>query len=348
MNRFGRRKLLKGLGAAGALSALPRSWALAQNPERITVTSYGGVWETAIRDTFAADFTARTGVATDILLGNPNQWLAQVEASPEDPPIDVVVTSVDLAISAGRNGLLERISPEKVPNMVDVPQFFTDICEGWATCFDYGAAGIAYNKERIAEPPKSIVELIERTERGDWVASLPTVSFQPAIQALIWSFNDALGGTLDDISPALDAIKRMKPNTVFWSSVTDFLTQLESGEGDIGIYYDGRVWTAYDAGATWIDFINPAEGAVMTPIAAVKPLNADPIAWEYINSMLSPGPQAAFGEMLNFGMTNSKVQYSELLKARVTPWDQTRFPPVDEMAQYIPMWVERWNKEIGV
>ena len=50
---------------------------------------------------------------------------------------------------------------------------------------------------------------------------------------------------------------------------------------------------------------------------------------------------------MNFGMTNKKVQYSEKVKGRITPWEKTRLPPVDRMAPYISAWVERWNKEIG-
>ena len=86
MNRFGRRKLLKGLGAAGALSALPRSWALAQNPERITVTSYGGVWETAIRDTFARFSDEQIGpLAAALDVAEPEAWRRLVEGSCHDP-----------------------------------------------------------------------------------------------------------------------------------------------------------------------------------------------------------------------------------------------------------------------
>jgi putative spermidine/putrescine transport system substrate-binding protein len=347
MFSINRRTLLGGL-AAGATALVPRSRVFAQaKPSRITVTSYGGIFEGAVRDTFVADFTKRTGVAADIQLGNPNQWMSQVEANPGKPPVDAVISSVDLVIEIGKKNLLEKPTVEKVPNLADIPQYFVDICQGWGVCFDYGSGGIAYHKGRVKNPPKSLRELVDRTAKGEFRASLPTVAFQPALQLLIWSLNDALGGTLDNITPVIDAVKRMKPNTVFWSSVTDFLNHLQSGEADIGLYYDGRVWAAYDSGMTFLDFINPSEGAVMTPIAVVKPTNAPPIAWEYINSMLAPEPQTEFGNRMNFGMTNKKVHYSEKVKDRITPWEKTRLPPVDRMAPYVSQWVERWNKEIG-
>ena len=344
-----RRSVLQGLVGAAAASPFSGLQAYGQaKPDQITVTSYGGVWEGAVRDTFVADFTKRTGVKARIQLGNPNEWISQVEANPANPPIDVIVASVDLALEAGRKGMVEKISVDKVSNLADVPEFFTKVCDGWGTCFDYGAAGIAYHKGRVKDPPKSLKEFVERTARGDWQASLPSIAFQPAVQALVWSLNDIYGGKLDDITPAIDAIKRMRKNTIFWTSVTDFLNHLGSGEADIGIYYDGRVWAAFDAGSTWIDFVNPQEGAVMTPIAVLKAKNAPPIAWEYINSMLGVEPGAVFAERLNFGMTNQKIKYSDKVKNRITPWDKTRFPPVAEMAQYLPKWVEMWNKELGI
>ncbi|MGD9843751.1 MAG: substrate-binding domain-containing protein, partial [Variibacter sp.] len=134
MIKFPRRDFLKAsgaVGAAGLLSAFPNG-AFAQNkPDRITVTSYGGVWETAIRDYFVADFKKRTGVDADVQLGNPNQWISQVKASPNKPPLDAVVATADLIIEAGRAGLLDNIDGAKLANLKDVDKRFVDISEGW-------------------------------------------------------------------------------------------------------------------------------------------------------------------------------------------------------------------------
>jgi putative spermidine/putrescine transport system substrate-binding protein len=316
-------------------------------PRFITVTAYGGVFETALRETFVEDFAKKTGVEARVQLGNPNQWIGQVEASPAKPPLDVIIGATDVVIDAGKKGLLDKPTVEKIPNMADVPKFFVDLCEGWGVCFDYGTIGLAYHKGRVKNPPKSIAEFVERTAKGEWTASIPTVAYGPTTYWVIWNFNDVFGGKNDNIDPAIAAIKRMRPKTVFWSSITDFLNHLESGEADIGLYPDGRVWTAFDSGATWIEFINPSEGGVMTPIGVVKPKNAPNIAWKFIDSMLAPEPQARFAELLNFGVTNEKVKYSDKVKTRITPWKETRLAP-PEIAKFVPQWVERWNKELGV
>ena len=86
MTEFSRRTLLAGMGAA-ALPSLARAQ---DKPAKITVATYGGVFESAMQKTFSKDFTARTGIAAQTQLGNPDQWVSQIEASEAHPPLDVV------------------------------------------------------------------------------------------------------------------------------------------------------------------------------------------------------------------------------------------------------------------
>lgn len=344
-----RRDFLGGMAVIGGAGILPATTGAvrAQSVSKITVTSYGGIWETAVRDCFVADFKKKTGVDAEVLIGGPPQWISQIEANKEKPPIHVLVATPDSAAVAVKAGLVEPITKEKVPNLVDIPQKFIDISLGHGAAFDYGAAGLAYNKERIKNPPKSIKEFVDRTIKGEWKAGLPTIAFAPGPQAFIWSFADALGGSVDNLDPFFDAVKKMRKNAVFWAGVTDFLNLMDAGEVDIGVYYDGRTFAHYDTGKKYIDFINPEEGAVMSPVCMMKVKNAPDIAWQYINSALAPEPQLAFAKMLNYGVTNSKVQYDEVLKKRITPWEKTRWPPNEKIGELLPKWTERWNKEIG-
>jgi putative spermidine/putrescine transport system substrate-binding protein len=174
-----------------------------------------------------------------------------------------------------------------------------------------------------------------------------SLNYQPAAGAMLWSLNDVYGGTLDNVSPGLDAIKRMKPNTIFWSGVTDFLNHIASGQADIGIYADGRTWAAHDSGMSELMFLNPTEKGAISPVGMAKPLHANPLAWDYINIALSPAPQSVFGEKLQYGMSNTKTTYSEKLKSRFVPFAEARVPPFGDLAKVLPAWAERWNKEIG-
>ena len=63
--------------------------------------------------------------------------------------------------------------------------------------------------------------------------------------------------------------------------------------------------------------------------------------------MLAPGPQLGFAEKVQYGVTNTEVVYPEWLKDRITPWQETRWPPFEALGAKIPAWVDRWNREIG-
>ena len=46
------------------------------------MTSYGGIWETAIKECYADEFEKRTGHKANVLIGSPAQWMSQIEANP--------------------------------------------------------------------------------------------------------------------------------------------------------------------------------------------------------------------------------------------------------------------------
>jgi len=337
------RRLLGGL-AGGALLApmLPRR-ALAADP--ITVTSFGGVFETTIREVIVADYEKRTGNKARVLSGSPEQWMAQIEADRAHPPIDVLLNQIDTCLVAGRTGLVEKLAADKVPNMADMPTTLVEMLQGWGMVFTFGSWGFAYH-EKLKDPPRSFVEFVDGTIKGKWRVALPNAGYTGTPQVLIWSLADVLGGSATNVDPAFDAIKKMKPNASFFASITDPLTLLESGEVDISLYADGRTWAAYDSGAKWLRYINPKEGGVNLPAIVQKVKNGSDLAWEYINSMLAPGPQAEVERRMNYETSNPRAVLPPDIKARITPWQQCRFAPADQVAAAKASWIERWNKEI--
>src|SRR5690242_11962035 len=104
-----RRDVLKSITAAAALG-LPLSYlagarrSFAASPTPITVTAFGGIWEETIRAVIVPDYEQHTGGKANVMIGGPQQWMAQIEANKARPPIDVLMNSVDLALIAGRTG----------------------------------------------------------------------------------------------------------------------------------------------------------------------------------------------------------------------------------------------------
>jgi putative spermidine/putrescine transport system substrate-binding protein len=136
-------------------------------------------------------------------------------------------------------------------------------------------------------------------------------------------------------------------NLVFWNDVNEFLNLLKSGEVDIGMYWDGRTWAFHDAGNPTIKYMNPGPGAVISPVIIQKVKNGSPLGWDFINHALSPEPQQCWGNILQYGMSNSKVEYLPKIAPRITKLPEILWPPFGEIAPKSGGWIERWNKEIG-
>ena len=346
MSLITRRGALAAGGALAALGTIPLRPAKAAGTT-ITVTALGGIWEEAVRTCFVAPYEKATGNKANVLIGSPPQWLSQIEANPAKPPIDVLVTIPDLAIAAGRKGLMDSFTDARLTNLKDIPKPFVDGVEGYGAVFDYGVAGLTWHKERVKNPPKSFAEFVDRTAKGEWQAMLPGIGYAVTPIMAIWAMAKAFGGGVDDVDPFFAAVKRMGKNVSFWNSPNDFENALSTGDADIGIYFDGRSWAWYDSGAKFVDFLNPAEGGSINAIAVQKPKNANDAAWAYIDIVLSAEAELAFARKLDYGVTNSKVVYPPELAPRITPWQKAAFPPYAAIAEKRNGWVDRWNREIG-
>lgn len=333
-------------------SAMLFSGAGTVSAEEITVTSFGGIWETAITNCFAAEYEKRTGHKANVMIGSPAQWMSQIEANPDNPPIDVIVSTQSQTVAAGEGGLISRAGPNEIPNLADVDPLFIDAVDGWGGCFDFGSFVIAYNKDTVKNPPKSLKEFMDRTIAGDWVASFPSITYA-IMPDIIWSFAELYGGSADNVDPAFEIFKKIKAsgNAIAWASVTDFLNQMSTGDADIGMYWDGRAYSFIDKGNDWMGVITPTDKAYMSCVAMNKSKGAPDAAWEYLNIVFEAGPQSCFSDYLNYGVTNQKVQYSEKMKNRVTWPKDLRAPSTAtsrKIAENAADWIERWNKEIGL
>lgn len=347
MSLYTRRGVVAAGGAVAAMAgAAPWQDARAASTA-ITVTALGGIWEKAVRSCFVAPYEKLSGNKAHVLIGGPPQWLAQIEASPAHPPIDVLVTIPDLAIAAGRKGLMDKFTDAKLSNLKHIPKPFIDGVEGYGAVFDYGVAGLTYNRNKVKNPPKSFAEFVDRTAKGEWHAMIPGIGYAVTPIMGIWALSKALGGGVNDVDPFFAAVKKMRPHLSFWNSPNDFESALSTGDADIGIYFDGRTWAWHDSGAKFVEFINPKEGGSINAIAVQKPKHAKEEAWRYIDVVLSASAELAFAKILNYGVTNSQVVYPPKLASRITPWQKAAFPPYAAIAEKRNAWIDRWNREIG-
>lgn len=329
--------------AGAAIAAVPVTAA------DLTVTAFGGIWEKSLRECYAQPFERASGKTVAVSIGSPEQWLNQIAASPQRPPIDVLVLGLDALSGAMARNLLDPLTQANVPNLAELGEAFVQAGRGYAAVVNYGGMGILYNKKEVPAPPATWQEFVDGTIAGKWRAAMAGINYPFSPLTTIWLLTHVYGGSVDNVDVAFEKIKAMRQsgNLVFWSDNNQVLNQLQAGEIDIATYWDGRAWAFIDAGHGDYAFSIPAPGAPVSPSAMAKVHNGSPLAWQFLNLAMSAEAQSCFGNAIQYGMANRNAVFRPDVKPHITPQDQLLWAPFDEIARRTPAWVERWNKEIG-
>lgn len=317
----------------------------------LTIGAFGGIWEDSLKECAVTPFEKTSGKTIDIVLGTPVQWLNQIKANPSKPPLDIVFLPSDNAFEAATSGLMAKFTPENVPNMAQLRPYFAEIGKGYGVVHNYGSMGVIYNKTTVKNPPKTWKEFIAGTLAGKWTAAMPSINYPGATSTDVWNFAQLEGGSVDNIQPGLDIIKKMKAsgNLVFWTDPNQVLNGMKSGEFDIAMYWDGRAWAFMDdpSNKGKFGYLSPEPGAVaaMTWVQVAK--NANPISWQFVNYLLSDKVQGCFGSSVRYGVGNAHAQFNPAVKDEITDYSKLIFPPFAPINKLQGQWIEAWNKQIG-
>ncbi|MBN9002991.1 MAG: extracellular solute-binding protein, partial [Rhizobiales bacterium] len=157
-----------------------------------------------------------------------------------------------------------------------------------------------------------------------------------------------LGGGVDNLDPAFEALKKIKPYIVkFWSTALEVERMVISKEVDIGYLWDGRITAMMGEKNPTLAFNRPGPNSLVTlsPAQVVKGGN-EKLAFEWVNTLLDPEPQLQYYKLINFTPTNSKVIIPDNMKANIMPLNEGVTPPYSELAKVTSRIVDRWNREI--
>lgn len=346
---YSRRHILGGLGAGMATAAWPGGMLVQAQDNSITITSLGGKWEQSIREHFIPLFKQRTGAEVKVVLGSPTQWSSQIEALPGKPPLDAVDNSETLAISLIDKGLVSKLTVDKVPNLANTPDLFRKPFDDYGASYQYSTSGIFFNAEKVKSQPKSWAEFFERAGKGEFGRSitLPDISY-PWGPHLMWHYAVALGGSITNLDPAFEAMRKIKPYIVkFWGTALEVERMVMSKEVDIGVLWDGRVTAMMSGGAKFLQFtrLDPHSLITLSPAQVVKGGN-ERLAYQWVNTLLDPEPQLKYFKLINFTPTNSKVEIPAELRGNIMPLEKGVTPPYRDLIRAIPGIVDRWNREI--
>lgn len=319
MTGWKRRQVLAAAAAVGALAAPPQARAQTRT---IVTTLFGGVYEQNYRRHVLEPFTARTGARFQIRYGSPTEWYTSALVNRDDPEIDLPFLSLPLAMKAiGTTGVFLDITPEMVPNLRDVDPFFYDAYDRKAIGFNYVENGLAYRGDRVQPAPAAWADMWDPRFRGQLL--LPDIAGGYFYELVVIAAR-LHGGSETNLEPGYQALRRLRPNVFRWfRSPNELPALLQRGEATVASMGGARAWQLKDAG-TPVEFVIPREGAPVGILSFHIPARARnrDLLLAFVDHAMSVEVQTAFGNGMQSGMANRRVQLAADVAPRVAPLDR--------------------------
>ncbi len=285
-----------------------------------------------------------TGITVPHDNKNSGQSLSQLIAEKARPVADIVYLGVTFGIQARKEGV---VAPYKPAHWKEIPDGLKDP-EGYWFTIHSGTLGLFVNVDALrGKPvPKGWKDLLKPDYAGMVGYLDPTSAFVGYVGAV--AVNLALGGTLDDFTPAIDYFKALQRNSPIVPKQTSYARVL-SGEIPILVDYDFNAYRArYKDGAN-AAFVIPAEGTVIVPYVMSLVRNGpNPAgARKVLDHLLSDAGQAVWANAFLRPVRTSAI--SREAQARFLPaaeYARARAIDYEKMAAVQAAFTRRYQEEV--
>ncbi|MDR9829402.1 ABC transporter substrate-binding protein [Vibrio sp. FNV 38] len=200
---------------------------------------------------------------------NSGQSLSQLVAEKNNPVADVVYYGVSFGINAKDQDVVE---PYKPANWDKIPEGMKDP-EGHWFAIHSGTIGLFVNVDALdgADVPQSWNDLLKPEYRGMVGYLDPTSAFVGYASAV--AVNQAMGGDVDDFTPAIEYFKKLQQNRPIVPKQTSY-ARVISGEIPILLDYDFNAYRAKYDDFSNVEFVIPQEGTISVPYVISKVKNS--------------------------------------------------------------------------
>lgn len=191
---------------------------------------------------------------------NSGQAVAQLIAERQSPVADIAYLGINAGISAAAQDLVQPFRPERFE---EIPEGLRDP-EGRWWAVHQGTLGFFVNVDALdgAAVPACWADLAKPEYNGLVGYLDPTSAAVGYVSAV--AANLALGGTLEDFSPAIDYFRQLGENDAIVAMQTSYARTV-SGEIPILLDYDFNAYRAkYNEDGNY-EFVLPCEGTVSFP-----------------------------------------------------------------------------------
>jgi putative spermidine/putrescine transport system substrate-binding protein len=344
--KISRRHALKGAGIGVVAMVAPSTILLAQ-PKEIVIggaASHKPWVEGIVKPFFEQKYDCKIVYEGTRSLVN----LEKMQKNKDHEYLSVVQMDDPVMILAVKEGLLERLTPTKVPNLANIRPDAIHMDGMWA---NYLAPwqGIAYNKNALPNGIASWADMWDAKFKGRVI--LPSLQNTEGLANLFMASHLATGKpmaeAIKDTESGFKQLVKLKPNLLtIYTQMPQAFNLLEQGEawiiaGALSSYALERK----SAGAP-IDLAAPKEGIFASPsgICVVKGAPALDLAYSYVDEMLGTEIQAKISAPTFALPTNKSVPTPAGMPTSAT------MHSIDwaYVAENRNEWVKRWDREMAI
>ena len=238
------------LGTAAMAQEKPVAGAVKEGSlkgKTLTFVSFGGIYQDG-QVAALKEFVDKSGVT---LLNDGPTEIAKLQAQVESGNVTWdVVDNADFPPYVYCGKLFQKLDLSKL-DVSHVPEGQVSECS--VPAMNYGVV-LMYNAEKYKDnPPKSWADFFDTAKfpgvrgidgSGDFTGGLLE-------QALKVSGDDPKAMTSADIDKAIDVVRKLGPDTIYWKTGAESQQLAESGEADMLMMWTGRAMTAVKNGAKY-------------------------------------------------------------------------------------------------
>lgn len=315
--------------------------------DQLVFRSWGGALTDALQEAWVEPFQEQYGV--EVVMDTGELPEVQLQQQAGNPQFDVVLINRQSIYEIFDPGLFTRVTDDNVANLVHVYDVLKNEDNLSVPAF-VGEMGIVYNTDRIETAPTSWTDLWNEEYAGHvvtptgvdggWIFLLPIAK----MLGVDWQ------QTMD---PVWEKMRELQPLVLTqYASAGQMVNLLETEDGWIGPWYNGRAWNAIDQGLP-LGYVTPEEGATVVLIDAVIPAEAkNPnAALAFANHILTQDAQSRLAELFYYGPTNRDVTLDPALAEKL-PYGEEAItklivPDWQAITDLNAEWVEQWNMIFG-
>lgn len=323
----------------------------AARAEQLIVNSYGGPYEHIIHERIIKPFEEKYEIS--VLydpVGSASQDYAKIKATNGRPGFDVVVMTATQSLDGCRDGVLEKLTVQSVPNLAKLSPAINRIAGECGAIHEVQYLSLLWRKDKVEEAPTSWKALFDEKLKDKII--LPT--FQNIMATNLMEVMSVIhgGDLIDNVDPGFRAMARLAGQSIgFEQSSAVLETYIRDGQVWAMPFWSGRAQLLVDQGEP-VDYVLPSEGSIPLIATLSVPTGAanKEAAMKFINFFLEKSSQEAWVTGYKVGSARPDIDVSDEIRTKQITTEAALnallLPDLATVAGKLPEWGDRWEREV--